>query len=201
MGIIDTMIQNTSGMAIKAIKDNVIIPQEKNDKFENASKFTFGAEGGYTVDNGGPTNFGITQNTLDAYNKSKNLPFTDVKNIKPELSKQIAREMFFDGPGYGSLPGKVSTAVFDFGFNASPRRSTSLLQTIVGAKPDGINGPKTLAAVDNYVKNYGEDMLVKNFINGVNSHYMNITNNEPPTKRRNGYMNRVASIKKYIGIE
>lgn len=200
MGLLDDIINQTHQSAAKAVINNVVIPKQLNDKFTNASNFTFGAEGGYTVDNGGPTNFGITQKTLDAYNKKYNKPMTDVRTIKPEYAKNIAKSEYFDAPGYGNYPTNIAAALFDFGFNAGTGRSTQLLQKIVGAKPDGINGPKTQALVNNYISKFGEQALLQNFTDGIKNHYVNITNGEDPKVRRNGYMNRVTNLKKMLNV-
>ena len=58
-------------MPIDEVLDLQPIIDESTRKFEHAASFTFrpDVEGGFTVDNGGPTHYGITQKTLDAYTK------------------------------------------------------------------------------------------------------------------------------------
>ena len=127
-------------------------------KFDRAASFTFrpDIEGGFVVDNAGPTNYGITQTTLNAYTKSRELPDMDVRDITPELSRTIAKEEYFDKPGFDAFPDDTAALAFDFGFNASPARSVRLIQDIVGVKKDGINGPKTKQAVLDYIEKNGE---------------------------------------------
>lgn len=204
MPLLDTLnniINATDKMAAKAIIEKVVVPKAIEDKFTNAANFTFGAEGGYTVDNGGPTNFGITQTTLDAYNKKYNRPYQDVKTIKPEYAREIAKKEYFDSPGYGAFPMNTSAALFDFGFNAGPARSTAMLQRIVGAKPDGINGPMTQRAVNDYISKNGEGVLLQQFTDSIKNYYIDITKGEDPKVRFNGYMNRINGMKKRLNVQ
>lgn len=43
---------------------------------------------------------------------------------------------------------RVAETLFDFGVNAGTRTAVVLAQTVVGATPDGVVGPKTLAAIN-----------------------------------------------------
>lgn len=89
------------------------------DKFTQAANFTFhpSVEGGYTVDNGGPTNYGITQNTLDSFTKSNGFDPIDVKNISQLDAKTIANEIYFEKPKLDTLPDRIAVAAFDYSYN------------------------------------------------------------------------------------
>jgi lysozyme family protein len=201
MELLQQIIAQTEKMAAQAVIEKVVIPKRIDDKFTNAANFTFGAEGGYTVDRGGPTNYGITQNTLDAYNKKNNRPLERVDKIKPEYAREIAKKEYFDAPGYAAFPDNTAAAMFDFGFNAGPARSTALMQSIVGAKPDGINGPKTKLAINQYIAKNGEGALLKNFTDKIKDYYIRITDGEDPKVRRNGYMNRIGGMKNRLNVQ
>lgn len=43
---------------------------------------------------------------------------------------------------------RVAETLFDFGVNAGVRTAVKLAQTVVGATPDGVVGPKTIAAIN-----------------------------------------------------
>ena len=68
-----------------------------NDKYFNEIlKILFGIEGGYvnhTLDKGGATNFGITQDTMNSWRKRNRLPSGSVKT---DLTKQEAREIYYN---------------------------------------------------------------------------------------------------------
>ena len=53
-----------------------------DDFFEKFLEMLFGLEGGYSnrkADLGGPTNYGITQDTFDSWRKKNNRPLGNVK--------------------------------------------------------------------------------------------------------------------------
>lgn len=171
----------------------------EDDKFSKAADFTFrdDIEGGYTVDHAGATKFGITQDTLDAFNKKHGYPNLKVKDITLDDAKYVAKKQYFDEPNYNKLPNDVSAVMFDYGFNASPLKATKTLQSIVGAKPDGQLGDKTIAAVNDYVGKYGEKTLAKNIVDKRADHYKSLVSSNPEKykKYENGWMNRINKIK------
>lgn len=185
-----------SGLDLEPVVDPSI------DKFKKAAGFTFrdDIEGGFTIDNGGPTNYGITQNTLNAYQKKHGLPELNVRDIDPEYSLKIAKEEYYDKPGFDAFPEGTAALAFDFGFNAGPSRSIKIVQDIVGAKADGVNGPKTKKAVADYVAKNGEKTLNQNIADRIKDYYLNITEGEDPKKRRNGYMNRINKQKERLDL-
>ena len=87
-----------------------------------AVKYTFKSEGGYVNnknDMGGPTNFGITQDAYDSWNKKHNIQKKDVKNITKKEASDI---LYYD---YWILSGAeeiddfgMAYAIFDTEMNA-----------------------------------------------------------------------------------
>lgn len=79
------------------------IPQTGKERFDEFIKQILSEEGGYVNnknDKGGATNFGITQSTLNSYNKINKLDVTeDVKNLTEEKAKQIYYEQYYKGTG------------------------------------------------------------------------------------------------------
>ena len=75
-----------------------------NDKnFEKIVELLFGLEGGYNNDSddkGGATNYGVTQDTFDAWRKMNNLPLASVKNgLTKEEAKNIYYNMYWKESG------------------------------------------------------------------------------------------------------
>ena len=73
-----------------------------DDNFEKVMDYVFNSEGGYVnhkYDRGGPTNFGVTQKTFNAWRKQKGLPIKDVKNITKEEAKKLYYEEFWNSTG------------------------------------------------------------------------------------------------------
>lgn len=178
--------------------------EQKPDKFDIASSFTFhpNVEGGYGVDNGGPTNYGMRQQTLDIFNEKNGYPKQDVRDISQDYAKHIAKEMFFEEPKLDMLPDRVATAAFDYSYNSGPFQAIKDLQRVVGAKPDGRMGSDTQKAVDTYIKKNGEDALLY----GYNSNRANLMSGliirDPKQygQYAGGWSNRMTNLSDYLNL-
>lgn len=104
-------------------------------------------------DPGGPTKFGITCYDLAEYMGKKMDSMAAWAPIVKAMTLQTAEDIYatkyatacdFDALG----PGK-DTTIFDFLVN-SGRTSIRVTQELVGVPVDGVMGPVTLAAVNNY---------------------------------------------------
>ena len=108
------------------------------------------AEGGYTNDpndRGGPTNFGITLDTLRTYKPgAKNATAEDVKNMTVEDAMDIYRKQYC-----APFEWVDNATVFKFLANSAVQHGKTgaikLLQRAVGLQDDGILGPATKGAV------------------------------------------------------
>lgn len=89
--------------------------------FDQAVNKVLGYEGGYTVDNGGPTNFGIS---------SRANPDVDVRSLTPEKAKALYKTRYWDAIGGDQIaaqnPG-LALAAFDTAVNAGPGTAKRLL--------------------------------------------------------------------------
>ena len=170
------------------------------DAFDKAIGFTLGAEGGYTVDNGGPTNYGVTQTTMNAFSAARGEKPMDVKTITPDDAKFIAREMYYKQPKFDMLPDRVGVAAFDYGYQSGPVQAIKDLQRVVGAKVDGLMGPGTKKAVDRYVAENGEDDLLAKYLGRRQVLYSTLIRNQPQVHAKNakGYANRLAGLTQYL---
>ena len=108
-------------------------------------------EGGFINhpdDRGGPTNYGITQATLQWWLK-RPVTLADIKSITPELATEIYTTLYVKNPGFDTLdvPDFLRDQLIDFGVNSGPRLVVMKLQTILGVPADGDIGPDTKAAL------------------------------------------------------
>ena len=172
-------------------------PVETIDSFEPAFMRTLAFEGGNTVDHAGPTNLGVTQDTYNNWRKSQGLPTKSVKDIEPQEAKELYRKEYFEKPGFSKLPANVAGVLFDFGVNAGTPRAAMALQKAVGASPDGVIGPKTLKAVDDFVNRKGEQPLLQSIIDQRSQHIDSLIQKNPAKykKYENGWKNRINAIK------
>ncbi|MBM3210811.1 hypothetical protein FJZ33_01225 [Candidatus Poribacteria bacterium] len=167
--------------------------------FDLAMQFVKIWEGGYSNhpnDRGGPTQFGITQaifNTAKQQGVISNT-ITSVKNLNLNDAKIIYQEMYWDEVSGDALPKDLSIALFDTAVNIGVGRSVKMLQTILNVTQDGIIGPQTLSAIENYNGN-----LVNDFLNARETGYKEIVQNDSSQGVfLKGWLNRVNSLRDYI---
>ena len=113
--------------------------------FDRAFDILLKHEGGFSdhaADPGGKTRFGVTEAVAREVGYRG-----DMRELPLDLAKRIYKDRYWDAVRADELPEAVRYAVFDAAVNSGPRQAIRWLQRAVGAKDDGIIGPKTLAAV------------------------------------------------------
>lgn len=173
------------------------------DKFEKAIKFTSNpsVEGGYVVDNGGPTNYGLTQHIFDTYNSSHGYQHMDVADATPDDAKKVMKEIYFDKPGLGDLPTRTAIAMFDYAINSGVPQATKDLQRVVGVTPDSILGHNTKNAVSSYVGQNGEDSLLSGLNDRRKILQRTLIHNNPQVfvPKAKGMAHRNVHLQQYLG--
>lgn len=147
-------------------------------------------EGGYINhpnDRGGPTNWGITQNTLTRWSGS-NATADDVKNLSKDVAAKIYKAFYFDGLE-DITDAKTLEFLFDYSVNAGNGAAIKAVQNAIGTKADGQWGPnsaKALAAYGDQSKLYWPCICYRF------DHFMRIMANDPSqTVFSNGWANRM----------
>lgn len=169
---------------------------QNEEDFKKVLNQTLEFEGGYTVDHAGPTNRGIRQDMYDSYAKQNKLPSKSVKDLKYGEVKDFYKKNYWENPKINLLPREISASVFDYGVNAGQGRAIMAVQSIVGAKPDGVIGPKTIKAINKYVETNGVDTLHKQILDNRVEHYNNLVKSDPNKYARylSGWLTRVNKI-------
>jgi lysozyme family protein len=122
-------------------------------RFETCLATVLQFEGGFSDDPrdpGGATNFGITRRTLARWRGVtpwQDLPVAEVRALGRAEAARIYEALYWDRCNADALPAGLDLALFDFAVNSGPERAVAMLQKEVGAVPDGLIGPKTLAAL------------------------------------------------------
>jgi lysozyme family protein len=130
-------------------------------------------EGGYVnhpSDPGGRTNLGVTQKVYEAW---VGYPVTEriMRNLTPAHVRTLYLTKYWDRVKGDELPGGLDLSVFDFAVNAGPNRAKRYLQMLVGTKPDGIIGSKTMQALKDKVSAIGIKELIRGYADLRHKYY------------------------------
>jgi lysozyme family protein len=166
--------------------------------FDLALKFTLFSEGGYSdnpADSGGPTNYGITQGTWDAYCASKGNPSSPVSGIKLLTATAIYDANYWDAAHCGAIPEKMGIALFDWAVNHGVYGAVFTLQAALSVAADGNIGPITIKAANTCPL---EPTLLK-FLDLRREWYkQDVLNIPSQIEFLDGWMNRVNNLQEYL---
>ena len=138
-------------------------------------------------DPGGMTNLGVTKRVWEQW-VGRESNEKEMRSLTPAMVEPLYKRKYWDACKCDDLPEGLDYLVFDFAVNAGPGRSIKTLQTAVGTTPDGIIGPKTLAAV----RAIDPHELIEKFSVAKTEFYESLPTF--PTFGR-GWLNRVADVK------
>jgi lysozyme family protein len=153
--------------------------------FDLAFKMLIQHEGGFSdhaADPGGKTMMGITEAVA-----RENGYTGDMRQLPLATAQQIYRRQYWDAVRAEELPASVRYAVFDAAVNSGPKQAIRWLQRAVGAKDDGILGPKTLALV----RSVNHEKLVR-VVLAQRLRFMSTLSNWPAFSR--GWARRIADL-------
>lgn len=168
------------------------------DEFRDILHNTLRLEGGETADNGGHTNYGITQGTYNAVAPALGLANKNVHDLNYGDVRKVYESEYYKKPKIAAISSpRVRGILFDHAVNSGNASAIKTLQNIVGVKADGIMGKKTLAAVDKYIADNSEDSLANDLLNSRQAFmtHLAISNPMKYQKNYNGWMNRIQKLK------
>lgn len=159
-------------------------------------------EGGWSndpADKGGPTMKGVTIAVYTAYRakKGKKTPTQqDLKNITQEEWTDILKTMYWDRWKADQINSQsIANLLVDWVW-ASGLYGIKYPQKVLGVKDDGIVGPKTLQAINNYPD---QKALFNKLWLRRKDHFVSIANSRPANKKfLKGWLNRLNDLK-WIG--
>lgn len=132
-------------------------------------------EGGYTVDSGGPTNKGITEEVYDKYLFKKGLSRRSIRLISDAEVSEIYKKQYWNEGGCDGIPEDIRLSHFDFCVNSGIDQAKKTLQGVAGVTRDGIIGVKTLYAL-NQIKPLD---LLENYTNARLEFYNGLVERKP----------------------
>jgi lysozyme family protein len=115
--------------------------------FEKCLALLLAHEGGYVhheKDPGGRTNLGITQRVWEEWTRHE-VDEKQMRSLTPEVVAPLYKRKYWDACRADELLDGVDYVVFDVAVNSGPGRAVKLLQSCVGATPDGGFGSITMA--------------------------------------------------------
>ena len=168
--------------------------QERMADFKEYAKKLIENEGGYVNhpdDLGGPTQCGVTLNTFKQY-CGQGSTIKDLREMSYGTWCEIMKDLYWDKCLADEIENQaVAEITVDWCVN-SGTQGLRKVQEIAGTKPDGIAGPKTLAAINGA----NQKELFDRIMSARNQFYVNIVKKNP-TQRvfMNGWMNRLGRFK------
>lgn len=151
--------------------------------FEKAVMYLIDNEGReYTnepLDNGGPTKFGITQETLSYYRVCPTSP-QDVENLTEAEAQKIYEALYWKPCGCNEILSQaVATALLDTAALDGTPRATRWAQGAAGVEVDGHMGPKSIEQINKLTASF----FMSRFIPQIQHHYIEIVKEHPPQIR------------------
>lgn len=170
-----------------------------NDRFLECLEHVLRFEGGYVnnpADRGGPTSRGVTQRVYDDYRMRKGLGRMPVSGISGEEVQEIYFNGYWKLAQCDRFPQPVDMVVFDAAVNSGPGRAVKWVQQLVGAKPDGDFGPKTLASVSSYIGTHGSRNMARDLI-GIREGFLDaiVDNDASQSVFKKGWDSRLAHLR------
>lgn len=119
------------------------------NNFEKCLEKLFVHEGGFVnhpSDPGGMTNLGVTKQVWEEW-VGHDVSEKEMRNLTSTMVAPLYKRKYWDACRCDDLVSGVDYAVFDVAVNSGRGRAIKLLQSCVGATPDGGYGPITSALV------------------------------------------------------
>lgn len=135
---------------------------------------------------GGPTKFGVTQRTYEAY-IGRSATAQEIKGISVDTAVEIYERNYFTGPRINTLDDLVQPIMLDMALTIGPKVAIKLLQRLINAAGfgpttmDGVIGPQTRAGVSSAVTKMGK-VFVNALVEEWKQHYRLVVAGDPDKK-------------------
>lgn len=175
----------------------------KIDTFSEALDFVLDHEGRIDEDvpgdPGGKTHWGITQDDWAAYCRAKGLVFKDVSLMTPIEVQDVYVAHYWKPMRCASLQvrgfPRTALVLFDGAVNQGSGFMAKALQRVLGVIADGEIGPKTEAALWNYLEKHGDMKMASALMVRRADRYRAIISANPVLEKfRKGWFNRLSHL-------
>lgn len=165
--------------------------------FERCLKLLLVSEGGFTDDERdsgntlpdgrkGSTMLGVTQSNWEIFVGHK-VSHADMKALTIQKVSSFYKFKYWNPCYCDALPIGLDYLLFDFGVNAGTGRSVKVFQQSIGAFPDGVIGPKTMALI----KSKDQAYLIDKFSLAKEEYYRSLKSFPIFGK---GWLNRITEV-------
>lgn len=172
-----------------------------NPIFERCLAHVLKTEGGYVdhpEDKGGPTNFGITIQTLRDYSGLPSIPTSMIKSLTLEHATRIYEQKYWNTMRLDRVRSeRLCLVLFDQGVNAGPVTAVQMLQQVLNEHfaekltVDGVIGNRTDAAI----ATAPENRLIRKFLQQAQDRYATIcVKNPSQIVFLKGWLNRTHAL-------
>jgi lysozyme family protein len=195
-------------------------PEPTPDLFAKALKFTANVEGGknytgeangkYTMlnpaDKGGPTNRGITRDTLLAAYAQGIVKNNNLDTLTAEEAAAIFKANYWDRYRWGEIPWPVCLVLFDITVNHGGGGMAKIVQKTANSlgwklDVDGKFGPKTFEAIVR-ISAAQASVFAQELLAFRKRYYDDIIARDPGQKNnKHGWYNRIKTLAAAIGVK
>ncbi len=175
---------------------------QHSEGFHKALSLILEAEGGYVHDPrdpGGETKYGISK---------RSFPDVDIKNLTVDQAATIYENFFWTPLHLSLFPPELAAVVFDTAVNMGKHHAITILQKTLNnismgesLVVDGVLGPKTLAAVDEFCQlgtTYIQNLCLEFLIHRL-ERYAHLASSQQLRPFLLGWLNRVVRLWDSVG--
>lgn len=154
-------------------------------------------EGGFTVDDGGPTKWGITQAQFDDWCRLGGFDHETVENLEWETAIRFYDDQWWTRFHIYLLPDKLDFIVFQAIVDCGPH-AIRWLQGVVGVFADEVIGPKTAKACEAFKLPF----LVQKFLELQEADYLRLEEANPEKYKNyaDGWSRRLHKAASVVGF-
>lgn len=164
-----------------------------------AAMFTLAQEGVYTVDQGGPTCYGVTQQRYDRYRLDAHLPTRDVRQVEMHEVLDLLVRGYWRASGcdrFAEQRPRLALLHLDFAYNSGPLRAVVKLQDTLGVAADGTFGPVTEAAA----RACDETATCRQYLQARARFLLALTTQPKHEASRKGWLSRLRWCARAVGL-
>lgn len=160
------------GVIVKTVDEMIADIIRREGKFSN-----------HKNDKGGPTQYGITLETLRKW-RLRDVTIDDVKALTILDAADIYKNEYYYRPHIDKLPAQLQPVVFDMAVNMGPKQAIKIFQAVIDrywrkTSIDGIIGPVTIKSAKGLANFHDDNFVIEQITEERIKFYRNIVKRDP----------------------